>query len=133
MIVVLSEKGEDMLSIARRTAAGAAVLLVIPTVVWFSGWMWQPGQNETWLKALYWITETVTQPWGLLRTCCSVAGSCGACAFAFARRWYCSLFSAAPYLSGGGEVVGQDRVQEPRPFVVWLEKRIMFRWMSSTI
>ena len=51
MIVVLSEKGEDMLSIARRTAAGAAVLLVIPLVVWFSGWMWQPGQNETWLKA----------------------------------------------------------------------------------
>ena len=37
MIVVLSEKGEDMLSIARRTAAGAAVLLVIPLIVWFSG------------------------------------------------------------------------------------------------
>lgn len=95
-----------MLSIARRTAAGAAVLLVIPTVVWFSGWMWQPGQNETWLKALYWITETVTQPWGLLRTCCSVAGSCGACAFAFARRWYC-CHSRRGHTYRAGEVVGQ--------------------------
>jgi hypothetical protein len=30
MIVTLSEKGEDMLSIARRTAAGAAILLIMP-------------------------------------------------------------------------------------------------------
>ncbi len=52
-----------MLSIARRTAAGVAVLLVMPLVVWCSGWMWQPGQNAMWLKTLYWITETVTQPW----------------------------------------------------------------------
>lgn len=66
MIVVLSEKGEDMLSIARRTAAGAAILLIMPLAVWVSGWMWQPGQNATWLKTLYWITETVTQPWGII-------------------------------------------------------------------
>ena len=66
MIVVLSEKGEDMLSIARRTAAGAAILLIMPLAVWLSGWMWQPGQNATWLKTLYWITETVTQPWGII-------------------------------------------------------------------
>jgi phosphatidylglycerophosphatase B len=59
MIVTLSEKGEDMLSIARRTAAGAAILLIMPLAVWISGWMWQPGQNATWLKTLYWVTETV--------------------------------------------------------------------------
>ena len=63
MIVTLSKKGEDMLSIARRTAAGAAILLIMPLAVWLSGWMWQPGHNATWLTTLYWITETVTQPW----------------------------------------------------------------------
>lgn len=66
MIVTLSEKGEDMLSIARRTAAGAAILLIMPLTVWLSGWMWQPGHNAMWLKTLYWITETVTQPWGII-------------------------------------------------------------------
>ena len=66
MIVTLSEKGEDMLSIARRTAAGAAILLIMPLAVWVSGWMWQPGHNTLWLKTLYWITETVTQPWGII-------------------------------------------------------------------
>ncbi len=31
-----------MLSIARRTAAGAALLLIMPLAVWVSGWQWQP-------------------------------------------------------------------------------------------
>lgn len=53
-----------MLSIARRTAAGAAILLIMPVAVWISGWMWEPGHNTAWLKSLYWVTETVTQPWG---------------------------------------------------------------------
>lgn len=30
-----------MLSIARRTAAGAALLLIMPLAVWVSGWQWQ--------------------------------------------------------------------------------------------
>jgi phosphatidylglycerophosphatase B len=66
MIVTLSEQGEDMLSIARRTAAGAAILLIMPLAVWISGWTWQPGQHTAWLKPLYWVTETVSQPWGII-------------------------------------------------------------------
>lgn len=49
-----------MFSIARRTAAGAAILLVMPLAVWVSGWAWKPGANTAWLKAMYWVTETVT-------------------------------------------------------------------------
>ncbi len=30
-----------MRSIARRTAVGAALLLVMPVAVWISGWRWQ--------------------------------------------------------------------------------------------
>lgn len=96
-----------MLSIARRTAAGAAVLLVIPLVVWFSGWMWQPGQNETWLKALYWITETVTQPWGIITRAAlwlvpvvpALSPSCGAGTVCHSRRGHTHR--------AGGEVVGE--------------------------
>ncbi len=37
-----------MRSIARRTAVGAALLLVMPVAVWISGWRWQPGE-QSWL------------------------------------------------------------------------------------
>ncbi len=97
-----------MLSIARRTAAGAAVLLVIPPVVWFSGWMWQPGQNETWLKALYWITETVTQPWGII-THVLLCGWFLWC-LRFRLRAALVLFAilgGAILIGQGGEVVGE--------------------------
>lgn len=53
-----------MRSIARRTAVGAALLLVMPVAVWLSGWRWQPGEQSWLLKAAFWVTETVTQPWG---------------------------------------------------------------------
>lgn len=123
MIAMLSKQGKNMLSIALRTAAGAALLLIMPLVVWLSGWLWQPGQNATWLKMLYWITETVTQPWGIITHVLLCA-------------WFlwCLRFRLRPALMlfailGGAILVGQgikswvkDHVQEPRPFVVWLEK-----------
>jgi phosphatidylglycerophosphatase B len=55
-----------MYEIAKRTAGGALLLLLMPLVVWASGWHWQPGGNDRLLKALYWVTETVTSPWGIL-------------------------------------------------------------------
>lgn len=61
-----------MLSIAKRTAVGAGLLLIMPVAVWVSGWSWQPGHNVWWLKSLYWVTETVTQPWGDYHSCCAL-------------------------------------------------------------
>ena len=52
---------EAMRSIARRTAVGAALLLVMPVAVWISGWRWQPGE-QSWLLKRLWVTETVTSP-----------------------------------------------------------------------
>lgn len=40
-----------MRSIARRTAVGAALLLVMPVAVWISGWRWQPGE-QSWQRGL---------------------------------------------------------------------------------
>lgn len=42
-----------MRSIARRTAVGAALLLVMPVAVWISGWRWQPGEQSWLLKAAF--------------------------------------------------------------------------------
>ncbi|MCV5360269.1 phosphatidylglycerophosphatase B, partial [Escherichia coli] len=55
-----------MLLIARRTALAAALLLVMPLTAWLSGWLWQPGLPVAMLKSLWWVTETVTQPWGII-------------------------------------------------------------------
>ena len=46
-----------MRSIARRTAVGAALLLVMPVAVWISGWRWQPGEQSWLLKAAFWGVE----------------------------------------------------------------------------
>ncbi len=55
-----------MSTIARRTLIGAILLLLMPLTVWFSGWQWLPGPSGWWLQALYAVTETVTQPWGII-------------------------------------------------------------------
>ncbi len=40
---------------------------------------------------------------------------------------------AAAILVGQGVKSIKDKVREPRPFVIWLEKYIIFRLMSSTL
>ncbi len=42
-----------MLSIAKRTTVGAALLLVMPLAAWISGWHWQPEEESRWLKVLF--------------------------------------------------------------------------------
>lgn len=112
-----------MLSIARRTAVGAGILLIMPAAVWISGWQWQPGTNSGWLKALYWITETVTQPWGII----THTLLCGWFLWCLRFRLRAAIMLFA--ILAGVILIGQglkswvkDQVQEPRPFVVWLEK-----------
>ncbi|ATA22218.1 phosphatidylglycerophosphatase B [Gibbsiella quercinecans] len=112
-----------MLEIAKRTAVGAILLLVMPLSVWFSGWQWQPGGNETVLKALFWVTETVTSPWGTLT---SVLLSLW---FLWCLRFRLKpaialvvLLSAAVLIGQGVKNLMKEQVQEPRPYVVWLEQ-----------
>ncbi|TCW16254.1 phosphatidylglycerophosphatase B [Raoultella sp. BIGb0138] len=112
-----------MLSIARRTAIAAALLIVMPAAVWTSGWKWQPGLQEGWLTLLYWITESVTQPWGII----THALLCGwfLWCLRFRLRAAVVLFmilAAAILLGQGIKSWIKGQMQEPRPFVVWLEK-----------
>ncbi|TMR07968.1 phosphatidylglycerophosphatase, partial [Escherichia coli] len=55
-----------MRSISRRTAVGAALLLVMPVALWISAWRCQPVVQSWLLNAAFWVPETVTQPWGVI-------------------------------------------------------------------
>ncbi|EHD21141.1 MULTISPECIES: phosphatidylglycerophosphatase B [Brenneria] len=111
-----------MYDIAKRTTIGALFLLIMPLIIWASGWQWQPEYSGLWLRILFWTTETVTSPWGTLTSI--ILG-----------LWFlwCLRFRLKPALGLLAimiitVVIGQgmksaikEWVQEPRPFVVWLE------------
>ncbi|CNH09506.1 phosphatidylglycerophosphatase B [Yersinia pekkanenii] len=111
-----------MWNIAKRISVGTLILLLPTIIIWLSGWLWQPGGSDHLLKGLFWVTETVTAPWGIL-TSVLLSG------------WFlwCLRFRIKPAIGllvilGGVIIVGQGvkslikgQVQEPRPFVVWLE------------
>lgn len=97
-----------MLSIAKRTAAGAALLLIMPLAVWVSGWQWQPGHQVWWLKTLFWITETVTKPWGVITHVILCGWFLWSYAISPARRHYAVCDSRrGDYRRAGREVMGK--------------------------
>lgn len=109
--------------ITGRTLIAAAILLLMPVMVWLCGWQWLPGHSGTWLKVLYAVTETVTQPWGIITHLLL----CGL--FLWLLRWpfrasviLFLILSAAIVMGQGAKSLIKAQVQEPRPFVVWLEK-----------
>ncbi len=112
-----------MRSIARRTAVGAALLLVMPVAVWISGWRWQPGEQSWLLKAAFWVTETVTQPWGVITHLILFGWFLWCLRFRIKAAFVLFAILAAAILVGQGVKSWiKDKVQEPRPFVIWLEK-----------
>ena len=112
-----------MRPIARRTAVGAALLLVMPVAVWLSGWRWQPGEQSWLLKAAFWVTETVTQPWGVITHLILFGWFLWCLRFRIkAAIMLFAILAAAILMGQGVKSWIKDKVQEPRPFVIWLEK-----------
>lgn len=112
-----------MQAIVKRITAGAILLLIMPLLVWLSGWQWAPGGNESGLKLLYWVTETVTQPWGVITHIALCAWFLWCLRFRLKPALMLFAILAAAILIGQGiKSVIKNKVQEPRPFVVWLEK-----------
>ena len=112
-----------MRAIAKRTTIGAGILLIMPLAVWISGWQWVPGAQGAWLKMMYWMTETVTQPWGIITHVCLCAWFLWCLRFRLkAAVMLFAILGAAILVGQGVKSVIKDKVQEPRPVVVWLEK-----------
>jgi phosphatidylglycerophosphatase B len=119
---IARKKGVEMLNGTKRITVGTLILLLPALVIWLSGWQWQPGSSSGWLKGFFWVTETVTVPWGIL-TSVLLSG----------WFWWCLRFRIKPAIGllvilGCVILVGQgvksvikEQVQEPRPFVIWLE------------
>ncbi|MER0047484.1 phosphatidylglycerophosphatase B [Pectobacterium odoriferum] len=112
-----------MYEIAKRTTTGAALLLIMPMIIWMSGWQWQPEYDGLWLRVLFWITETVTSPWGILTSIVLSIWFLWCLRFRLKPALGLLVIMAITVLIGQGiKSVIKEWVQESRPYVVWLEK-----------
>ncbi|MCH5050442.1 phosphatidylglycerophosphatase B [Pectobacterium aquaticum] len=112
-----------MYEIAKRTTIGAALLLIMPMIIWMSGWQWQPEYDGLWLRVLFWITETVTSPWGILTSIVLSLWFLWCLRFRLKPALGLLAIMAITVLIGQGiKSVIKEWVQESRPYVVWLEK-----------
>lgn len=126
-----SKSGNDTTSdkdtafaIVKRTTLGALLLLLMPLAVWASGWQWQPGEGNAFLRTLYWITQTVTRPWGILTSALLIAWFLWCLRFQLRGAIGLALLLAAAILIGQQlKSLVKDHVQAPRPFVVWMEQQ----------
>ena len=113
-----------MLEILRRSTAGMLLLMIIPVAVWLSGWQWQPGESDAVLRFLFWMTETVTRPWGTLTSLLLSLWVLWCLRFRLKPALLLLLIMNATILTGQyTKSYIKDQVQEPRPYVVWLEHR----------
>lgn len=111
-----------MLAITKRIIGGSVLLLLLPLLVWLSGWKWQPGGNEKVLKVLYWVTETVSIPWGILTSLLLGGWFLWCLRFSLKPSIVIFMLLMVVLLSGQGiKSVMKEWKQEPRPFVMWLE------------
>ena len=111
-----------MLDILRRTTAAMLLLMIIPAVAWLSGWQWQPGESNALLRFLFWMTETVTRPWGTLTSLLLSLWVLWCLRFRLRPALLLLLIMNATVLTGQyTKSYIKDQVQEPRPYVVWLE------------
>lgn len=111
-----------MLEIAKRTGMGALVLIILPLLVWVSGWQWHPDDQAGWWRLMYWVTQTVTAPWGSITSAVLLAWFLWCLRYRLKPALGLACILAAMLVAGQGlKSAIKDRVQEPRPYVLWLE------------
>ncbi|MFU9136136.1 phosphatidylglycerophosphatase B [Erwinia tasmaniensis] len=112
-----------MFSIAKRTTLGALLLLIMPVGVWLSGWRWQPVEMGLGYKLLFGLTETVTSPWGTLTSLLLCGWFLWCLRFRLKPAVVLLLIVSASLMAGQyAKTFIKREVQEPRPYVLWLEK-----------
>ena len=110
-----------MYPIIKRVICGALILSVLPAVVWASGWLWTPGMNPDLLLPLFWVTETVSEPWGILTTLVFFGWFLWCLRYRLKAAVVLIVILSASIL--GGQYVKtyiKGQVKEPRPYVAWL-------------
>ncbi|WP_413732836.1 phosphatidylglycerophosphatase B [Sodalis sp. RH20] len=111
-----------MFEIAKRTGLGAVILMIIPLLVWVSGWQWHPGDEAGWWRGMFWITQTVSAPWGMVTSALLLGWFLWCLRFRLKPALALACILGVTILAGQGlKTVIKERVQEPRPYVLWLE------------
>lgn len=112
-----------MADIIKRTTLGALLLLIMPLGVMLSGWQWQPGEMGIGHLVLFWFTETVTSPWGTLTSAILCLWFLWCLRFRLKPAVFLLAIIIGTLLAGQyTKSVIKEGVQEPRPYVLWLEK-----------
>ncbi|EPL3990250.1 phosphatidylglycerophosphatase B [Providencia stuartii] len=101
-----------------------AVLLIIPpTALLMVGWSWLPSQNVESVKWLFWLTETAGLPYSLITSIVLLALALYICKPKLKSVLQWVVIVVCCILVGQGiKSVVKNSFQEPRPYVVWLEK-----------
>lgn len=110
-----------MYHIVRRVLLGTVILLAMPAIVWATGWLWTPGSNPSILRPLFWVTETVSEPWGILTTILLCAWFLWCLRFRLKACVVLVIILCVAIV--GGQYVKdfiKGQVKEPRPYVAWL-------------
>ncbi|MEA9389420.1 phosphatidylglycerophosphatase B [Acerihabitans sp. TG2] len=111
-----------MFEIAKRTGFGAMVLIIIPFLVWVSGWLWHPQNEAAWWRLMFWITQTATAPWSMITSTLLMVWLLWCLRFRFKPALGLVCIVAAALLIGQSlKSFIKQQVQEPRPYVLWLE------------
>ncbi|MCX8955952.1 phosphatidylglycerophosphatase B [Erwinia psidii] len=112
-----------MFDIVRRTMLGAVLLLIMPVMVWISDWQWRPGENGLWQRMLFWMTETVTSPWGAVTSVVLCVWFTWCLRYRLKPTLMLLAIMLLAILAGQClKTLIKEQVQEPRPYVLWLEK-----------
>ncbi|MDF7681015.1 phosphatidylglycerophosphatase B [Enterobacteriaceae bacterium ESL0689] len=111
-----------MQSIVTRTTIATALLLIMPVILWLSGWRWQPDLQDNRIVIWYWITQSVTRPWGIITHVLLCCWFCW-CLRLPLRAAIVMLVIISSVILLGQKVNASIKnvIQEPRPFILWLE------------
>ncbi|AFP85559.1 membrane-associated phospholipid phosphatase [secondary endosymbiont of Heteropsylla cubana] len=112
-----------MFKIAKRTSIGALLLMFFPLLFIVTRWHWTPENNYCWLKWMYFLTQTVTPPWGTITTLVFISWFLWSLHYQIKSTFRLLLILIIMLFIGQGiKFFIKLYVKEPRPYVIWLEK-----------
>ncbi|UAY96974.1 phosphatase PAP2 family protein [Dickeya dadantii] len=77
-----------------------AVLLVVPGIAWMTGWQWNPDAPSRLLTFFYFLTQTVSNPFGIITALFLLGALLWRLKPAKTLVWRCALLIIAPILLG---------------------------------
>ncbi len=114
-----------MLKQVRIISGGMLILLLLPVLLWCSGWHWHPQESSGWQVVLFAFTETVTRPRGIITTLLLGGWLLWLLRHDYSGCWprlQVALMIVIVVWGGQGiNTLIKHQFREARPYVVWLQ------------